>query len=1420
MSRLDPGRPGPLGAHWDGGGVNVAVWSRHAARIELCVFDPAGLRETARFELPGRTGDVRHGRLPGAGPGLIYGLRAHGPYAPREGHRFNPNKLLLDPYARELVGAFTWDDAVLGYQAGHPDGCDSFDPRDSAPFVPRARVAAPVAPAADRLPRPGRPWGETVLYELHVRGFSARHPDVPPAMRGTIEGLAHPAAIAHLQRLGVTAVELLPVAAWLDELHLVRRGLVNYWGYNPIAFFAMQAALAGPRGIAAMVDAVERMHAAGIEVILDVVFNHTGEGDERGPTLSLRGLDNASYYLPDPHRPGGYRNLTGCGNTLAAHEPAVGALIVDALRYWAGEVGVDGFRFDLASAIARDAHGRFDAGLPWIRALREDPVLARCKMVAEGWDCEGHFVGRFPPGWSEWNDRSRDDMRRFWRGDRGLAGALATRLAGSSDLFGHSGRTPAASINFLTAHDGFTLVDLVSYSRRHNLANGEDGSDGASDNHSDGCGAEGPTDDADVLRRRTRRMRAMLATLMLSRGVPMLRAGDELGATQDGNNNAYCQDGPLTWLQWPAQDADDADAQAAAGPPTPQPIDLRPLVASLARLRAALPCLRAERFFEGRRAWAPDAVPDVAWLRADGAPMGDGDWHDGGHRVLAMVLDAGRPRPDAPHDRVWIAFVADEGRTILRLPRSVHDGGWMRVLDTAQPDCALGVDAHDRVAIEGPSVVVCVAGAAAAAERVRWRPGLAPASFMQAGDASAAIEFVLDAPTTDAAGAATYPVLELVRMPTPLRADAPRRFVPGRDTTVVESRTIEGRRLERHRLSPCEAGGPSTGLVALRPAGARPAPYAADAPGGLGGPGIGSPGAAAATGRDAQAPQAAPPAPPDPRLYVAPPRCWLPEPIARPQGAWALSVQLYGLHGADSWGIGDFADLGALGEMAGALGASGLLVSPLHAPSLGWPDRGSPYSPSSRLGLNPLFVSLPRAAGLFATPLFDAWRARPDTRAAIAAARATPQVDYPSVVALKRTGFERLWSDFRATRDTAATREAARDFAAWRTAAMLRLRPQVLFEALADHHGVADRRAWPAGFEHPGTAAVRAFEREHADRVAFHAFVQWLAARQWREAGDRARAAGASIGPIADLAVGADAAGADSWSQRGLLADDFELGAPPDAFAADGQAWGLPAWRPDALAQAGHAPFAELLAATMDGAGGLRIDHVMALERLFWVPRGGRAADGAYVAYPLDELLRVVAAQSALNRCLVIGEDLGTVRDGLRERLTATGILSYRVAWFERAPDGTLADPSTLPSLAAVCASTHDLPTVDGWALGLDIDEREAGGALDAGIAARLREERAADLLRLEAGLARDGITGEDLTERLHRWLAVSRARLAIVQLEDVAGLARQPNLPGTPDCAPNWRQRLPLPLETLAQAPRWRALAGIFSARHAGTIR
>ena len=890
----------------------------------------------------------------------------------------------------------------------------------------------------------------------------------------------------------------------------------------------------------------------------------------------------------------------------------------------------------------------------------------------------------------------------------------------------------------------------------------------------------------------------MLATLMLSRGVPMLRAGDEFGASQGGNNNAYCQDGPMTWLRWPGAPAGiDADAPDS-------PADLRPLLATLARLRAAWPCLRGEWFLHGAPSHDAESLADLAWLRADGEPMHHDDWQDGTRHMLALQLDAGVPRPGAPHDRVWIAFHAGEGVARFRLPPLPHDGGWVRVLDTGAEGVPLEADADGTLALDGPAVAVCCAGAIADAERSRWRPGVAPATFVPADDTHGAIEIVLaegDAPR----------VLELDTVP------VRRLELPGPAAERIEVCLDGGRRLVRWRVP---LGGPlPVGTVGarLRPdaPGALRTPRTPDTPDTPDAPG--APGAPGAPSGPGHAPAGDVPPPRAEGLVVArAPRCWLPPELRRAAGAWSLSVQLYGLHSARSWGIGDFDDLASLGALAGRIGAAGVLVSPVHAPSLGWPDRGSPYSPSSRLALNPMFVSVPRAAEGFATPLFDAWVVRTDTRATIDALRAGPSVDWPAVNALKRQGLERLWVDFRATLDTALTREAAREFDAWLGAARARLRAHLLFEALAEHHGAADRRAWPVGFEHPDTDAVRTFERAHPERVAFHAFVQWLAERQWRAAGEAARAAGATIGPIADLAVGADPAGSDAWSRPELVDEANEIGAPPDPLGPDGQAWGLPPWRPEALAEAGFEPFAQLLRATMAGAGGLRIDHVMALERLFWVPRGHRPADGAYVGYPLEAMLDVVATESVRHRTMVIGEDLGTVRPGLRERLARAGILSYKVAWFERDAQGRLVDPRTLPPLAAVCASTHDLPTIDGWACGREIDERESLGLLDADAAAHQRAERHEDLGRIEAGLAAAGIAGGDLVERLHRWLAASTARLAIVQLEDVAGLVRQPNLPGTPDVPPNWRQKLPVPLEGLAALPRWTALASIFAARSA----
>lgn len=673
---LSAGHPWPLGAHWDGDGVNFAVFSAHAQRIELCLFDAADpTREVARLTLPSHTDDIWHGYLEGAAPGLVYGLRAHGPWRPDKGHLFNPNKLLLDPYARAIVGDFHWRDEHFGADRRHPQHMDG---RDNAPFALKARVLAePVAEPR----RHASPAQDDILYELHVKGFSKLNPEVPEALRGTYAGLADPASIRHLQRLGVTAVSLLPVHYHLDEERLAGLGLVNYWGYNTLGFFAPDPRLAsGANGLSVRDEfraMVRALHAAGIQVILDVVYNHTAEGGEGGPSLSFRGLDNAAYYRLRPHAPQHYENYTGCGNTLDMREPRVLQLVLDSLRYWAGEMGVDGFRFDLAPVLGRGEHG-FDRGHAFFTAIAQDPLLSRLRMIAEPWDVGhgGYQVGHFPRGWREWNDRFRDTMRGFWLTGANARDAFALRLCGSSDLYQARGRKPAESVNYVVSHDGFTLADLVSYAQRHNYANGEHNCDGHAHNLSTNCGIEGPTDDAAVLQRRARLRRALLACTVLAQGTPMLAAGDELLHSQDGNNNPYCQDNALSWIDWQAADA-----------------DMIEFVAYLVGLRKqARPF--ANRWYTG----LSDSLGlhDLSWFEADGSPLHGHAWHDPHQRVLACLIG----HPGNAKSPLLLIVNADADDRHFRLPA----GAWHGVLDTAdargrshwqgQGDVELPIAAH------------------------------------------------------------------------------------------------------------------------------------------------------------------------------------------------------------------------------------------------------------------------------------------------------------------------------------------------------------------------------------------------------------------------------------------------------------------------------------------------------------------------------------------------------------------------------------------------------------------------------------------------------------------------------------------------------------------------------------------------------
>ena len=675
-TRVTEGSAEAHGAIWDGRGTNFTLFSANATRVEVCLFDSNGNRERERLALPEYTDGFWHGYIPDVHPGSVYGLRVHGPYNPESGHRFNPNKLLLDPYARAHIGALKWAPECFGYTIGAEGDDLSFDERDSAPFVPKCVVVDPNFDWQGQPRSRGVPWDRTIVYETHVRGFTRLHPAVPEKHRGTYKGLAAREVVEYVKALGVTTIELLPVHTFINDSHLLERNLTNYWGYNSIGFFAPDPRYASEpeQSLREFKEMVARFHDAGLEVVLDVVYNHTAEGNERGPTLSFKGIDNATYYrlLPDKKRY--YVNDTGTGNTFNLSHPAVIEMVMDSLRYWVNELHVDGFRFDLGTILAREPDG-FDNQSGFLKACNQDPVLRSVKLIAEPWDCGpgGYQVGHFPPGWAEWNDRYRDVTRDFWRGE--AAGReLAPRLCASGDVFNHLGRRPYACVNFVTAHDGFTLNDLVSYNEKHNEANGEHNNDGSTTNRSWNCGAEGETDDEAVKSLRSRQMRNFLATLLLSQGTPMLLAGDELARTQRGNNNAYCQDNEISWLDWNLNEA--AKAQVR-------------FVQKLTHLRAKYPILRRNRFLTGSYDQELD-VKDLTWINASGAEMRDEDWTDDRMRCFGMLMD-GRAAPTGIRQRgkeATLLLVLNAHHDLVQfvLPPSPGGTAWRLLVDTNRPD--------------------------------------------------------------------------------------------------------------------------------------------------------------------------------------------------------------------------------------------------------------------------------------------------------------------------------------------------------------------------------------------------------------------------------------------------------------------------------------------------------------------------------------------------------------------------------------------------------------------------------------------------------------------------------------------------------------------------------------------------------------
>jgi isoamylase len=696
-SRVREGSAEAHGAIWDGKGTNFTLFSANATKVEVCLFDSVGGTELERIELPEYTDLIWHGYIPDVHPGAVYGLRVHGPYEPTAGHRFNPNKLLLDPYARAHLGQIKWSPECFGYTVGAENADLSFDERDSAPFMPKCVVVDPNFDWQGKPRAKGLPWDNTIIYEAHVKGFTKLHPKVPAHLRGTYAGLGVKEVVDYVKSLGVTAIELLPVHTFVDDSHLLERGLKNYWGYNSIGFFAPDPryASAPDQCLREFKEMVARFHDAGLEVILDVVYNHTAEGNELGPTLSFKGIDNASYYRLQADRRY-YINDTGTGNTLNLSNPTVVEMVTDSLRYWVNEIHVDGFRFDLGTILAREPDG-FDNQSGFLQVCNQDPVLRTVKLIAEPWDCGpgGYQVGGFPPGWGEWNDRFRDTVRDFWKGSAPVS-EVAKRLTASGEVFNHLGRRPWCSINFVTAHDGFTLNDVVTYNDKHNEANGENNQDGSSNNHSWNCGVEGPTEDPAINLLRERQIRNMLATLLLSQGTPMLLAGDEFGRTQQGNNNAYCQDDEISWVNWDLAEKGKS---------------LLRFTKELCELRHRYPILRRNRFLTG--AYDEELeVKDLTWINAAGEEMQEANWNDPVARCFGMLID-GRARPTGVRQRgteATLLIVMNAYHDFVEFTLPVPNGGgrWKRVLDTnvTEPTGGFEGEAGDQYGVTGRSLVM------------------------------------------------------------------------------------------------------------------------------------------------------------------------------------------------------------------------------------------------------------------------------------------------------------------------------------------------------------------------------------------------------------------------------------------------------------------------------------------------------------------------------------------------------------------------------------------------------------------------------------------------------------------------------------------------------------------------------------------
>jgi glycogen operon protein len=1344
-------------------GLEAALALPNAEGASLCIYE--GDREVLRVPMVRDEGGVFLGCAEGFGAGARYGFRVAGPYEPARGARFDPSKLLADPYAWRFDRPFRLHPSMFAFG------------EDSGPFAPKAIAGAP--PEGE----PGRKRvapEALVIYELNLRGFSRFNPALPESARGTFSGLAHPASIGHLAKLGVTTVEIMPADPFVDERHLPPLGLSNAWGYNPVVFGSPDPRL-GPGGWAEVRTATDALHAAGMEAILDVVFNHNGESDQFGPTLSFRGLDNAAFFRLDPKNPAAYVNDAGTGNCLALDRPLVVDMAIGALRRWMIHGGIDGFRFDLATALGRGERG-FERNAPFFAALAHDPLLAQARLIAEPWDVGpgGYRLGQFGPAIAEWNDRFRDAARRFWRGDPGQRGEIATRIAGSRDVFARA-EAPSKGVNFVVAHDGFTLNDLVSYVRKHNEANGENNRDGTDDNISWNHGVEGPSADPGIRAARTRDERNLLTLLFAARGTPMLSMGCELGFSQRGNNNAYSHDDATTAIDWAA-----ADSALVA------------FVSRLAEIRRNHPALSRDAFLTGAD-FDVSALPDVEWRDAFG-PMTTPAWNDPAGAVLVTVFAAPRAEGD---DRVAFAMNRANDDAELTLPPPRAGMAWRTLIDTSDPDAwDRPVAIADRARIRARSSLALAEGPVASGAH-----GAGPKSAEQIDSLASAVGIAAEwwdvrgkrtivAPETKIAllsalglsAASQAQAREslarlgeetrLRRLPYSLVLPhdkplvAPLRDAPsgGEAQVECEDRTVFEWRVEAGEGPACVL--PDGRTVSERIVGLPDLP--------IGRHRLTFGGVECA-------------------LTVAPPAAFGPEAPSRKR--FGVTAQLYALRRSapepGDQGIGDLSTLALAGERAGGAGAGYFGVSPMHMLFPRDRERCSPYYPSDRRYLDPIFIDVLDLAGMPRDEALD--DALAALRPEISAAAATKYVDYAAVWRLKRAALVALHAAFLRARAARPNEPIFAEFSAFAHAGGSALRRFAAFQAIGEGAVDPDWRLWPPSLRQGEAAAIEDAIERTPQAFDFALFCQWLADRQFANAAKRAREGGLQIGFYRDLAVGAARDGAESWAHADELARGVTIGAPPDPFAANGQNWNLPALDPLAGARRGWAAFRSLYRANMRHAGMLRVDHAMGLRRLFLIPDGASPAEGAYLAYPIEDLIGHVALESQRARCIVVGEDLGTVPEGFRERLSRANIRGMRVLWFERT-DAQFLPPATYPPVSVACVATHDLATLAGWWRGADIGERLSLGLITldmAGeaIAARREEKRGLVAALLAAGLAVSPSEDEPLDDEtaaaVHAFVGGAGSALAGAQFDDLVGETVATNLPGTDRERPNWRLKL-----------------------------